>query len=55
VSGQATTAHIRLPQGKATKATACNLVEESQGALEIKDGTIAVPVRGRGLATVIVQ
>jgi hypothetical protein len=43
---------------KPAKATACNLVEEPlpQGAaLEIKDGTVAVPVTARGLATVIVE
>jgi hypothetical protein len=54
-SGQATTAHVRLPQGKAKKATACNLVEEPQGELELKDGAIAVPVKGNGLATVRVE
>jgi len=53
--GQATTAHVRLPQGNAKKATACNLVEEPQGELEVKDGAIAVPVKGHGLATVIVE
>jgi hypothetical protein len=55
VGGRATTAHVRLPQMKPTKATACNLVEEPQGALEIEDGAISVPVRGRGLATVLVE
>ena len=55
VGGQATTAHVKLPQAKPKKATACSLVEEPQGDLQIKDGTIAVPIRGRGLATVLVQ
>jgi hypothetical protein len=55
VGGRATTAHVRLPQMKPTKATACNLVEEPQGAPEIEDGAISVPVRGRGLATVLVE
>ena len=40
---------------KAKKATACNLVEEPQGELEVKDGAIAVPVKANGLATVIVE
>jgi hypothetical protein len=53
--GQATTAHVKLPQMKAKKAVACNLVEEPQGELEIKDGAIAVPVKANGLATVIVE
>jgi len=55
VSGQPTTAHVRLKSISAKKATACNLVEEPQGALELKDGVIAVPVRGSGLATVLVE
>jgi hypothetical protein len=59
VAGTATTAHVKLPpMMKAAKATACNLVEEplTQGAaLEIKDGAVAVPVKARGLATVIVE
>ena len=55
ISGQATTAHVRLSQSAAQKATACNLVEEPAGPLEIRDGTIAVPIRARGLATVRVE
>ncbi|MGD0090526.1 MAG: polysaccharide lyase family protein, partial [Planctomycetota bacterium] len=55
VSGQATTAHLRMKNIPAKKATACNLVEEPQEALEIKDGVIAVPVRGSGLATVLIE
>jgi alpha-mannosidase len=55
VSGQPTTAHLRLGQAPFAKATACNLVEEPQGALEVKDRVIVVPVRGSGLATVMVE
>jgi len=55
VTGQATTAHVRLPLATAKKATACNLVEEPQGELEVKDGTVAVPIRASGLATVRVE
>jgi hypothetical protein len=46
---------VRLKSIPAKKAAACNLVEEPQEALEIKDNVIAVPVRGRGLATVMVE
>ena len=55
VSGRATTAHVKLPPMKAKKATACNLVEEPQGDLEITGGVIAVPVPKSGLATVRVE
>jgi len=55
VNGQATTAHVRLGPLQAKKATACNLVEEPQGDLELRDGVIAVPVRASGLATVRVE
>jgi alpha-mannosidase len=55
VSGKATTAHVRVPLLKPRKATACNLVEEPQGELELKDGAIAVPLRASGLATVLVE
>ncbi|MCX7046517.1 MAG: polysaccharide lyase family protein [Candidatus Sumerlaeota bacterium] len=55
VTGQATTAHIRLGSTPATKATACNLVEEPASPLEIKDGAICVPLRASGLATVMVE
>jgi len=55
VSGKATTAHVRIPLLKPRKATACNLVEEPQGELELKDATIAVPLRASGLATVMVE
>jgi hypothetical protein len=56
VAGKATTAHIRLdPRIRAAKAEACNLVEEPQGTLEVRDGQIAVPIRGSGLATIRVD
>jgi len=55
VSGKATTAHVRVPLLKPKKATAANLVEEPQGELELKDGTIAVPLRASGLATVLLE
>jgi hypothetical protein len=55
LTGKPTTAHVRLPHVPFKKATACNLVEEPQGPLEIRDGTIAVPIRGSGLATVRVE
>jgi len=55
LTGKPTTAHVRLPHIPIKKATACNLVEEPQGPLEIRDGAIAVPIRGSGLATVRVE
>jgi hypothetical protein len=55
VSGKATTAHVRIPLLKPKKATACNLVEEPQGDLELNDGTIAVPIKASGLATVMIE
>ncbi|HWQ91337.1 MAG TPA: polysaccharide lyase family protein [Clostridia bacterium] len=54
-SGKSTTAHVRLNQLPARRASACNLVEEPQGKLKIKGNVLAVPVRGSGLATVLVQ
>ena len=56
LSGQATTAHLRLdPHIPAAKATACNLVEDPDGPLELHDGVVAVPIRARGLATVRIR
>jgi len=56
VEGKATTAHLRLDSHiPAAKATACNLVEEPGEALELREGTIAVPIRGSGLATVQIE
>jgi alpha-mannosidase len=55
IAGQPTTAHLRLDQRiPAAKAEACSLVEEPQQPLSIGDGTIAVPIRGHGLATVVI-
>jgi hypothetical protein len=45
---------VRLKHQSINKATACSLVEDPQGPLAINDATIAVPVRGAGLATVII-
>jgi hypothetical protein len=56
VTGKATTAHLRLDRHiPAATARACNLVEEPLGPLEFRDGVVAVPIRGSGLATVRVQ
>jgi hypothetical protein len=56
VEGKPTTAHLKLdPHIPATKATACNLVEVPGQPLEIRDGTVAVPIRGAGLATVRIE
>jgi hypothetical protein len=56
VEGKPTTAHVKLDSRiPAAKATSCNLVEMPGEALEIQNGTIAVPVRGAGLATVHVE
>jgi hypothetical protein len=56
LTGKATTAHLRLDRHiPAAAAQACNLVEEPQGPLEFRDGVVAVPIRGSGLAIVRVQ
>jgi hypothetical protein len=55
VTGQATTAHLRLPLVPFQKAAAASLVEEPQCALEVRQSAVAVPVRGSGLATVLLQ
>jgi alpha-mannosidase len=53
VEGKATTAHIKLdPCLGATKARATNLVEVPSEALDIRDNTVTLPIRGSGLATV---
>jgi hypothetical protein len=54
-SGQSATAHVRLNHLPARAAVKCNLVEEPQGDLEINDHVLAVPLRGSGLATVLVK
>lgn len=55
VSGQPTTAHVRLNHLPARKAVACNLVEEPQGELGLTDNIVSVPIRGCGLATIVVH
>ncbi len=55
VSGQPTTAHVRLNHWLARKAVACNLVEEPQGPLQLTDNVISVPIRASGLATILVR
>ena len=58
LTGRPTTAHVRLDRHvSAARAEACNLVEEpaNNAPLEIRDGVIAVPIRGHGLAGVRVQ
>lgn len=55
VSGKPTTAHVRLNQLPFRRATACDLAEESQTELSIGAEGIAVPLRGSGLATVMVR
>jgi len=53
-SSHSTTARVRLRQLLVSKATACHLVEERQGSPEFKNDTITVPLRGAGLASVII-
>jgi hypothetical protein len=55
MTGKPTTAHVRLPHVPVRKATLCNLVEEPQEECALRDGTISVPVRASGLATVAVE
>ncbi len=55
ISGKPTTAHLRLPHLAIRKATLCNLVEEPGEAAQTSDGTISVPLRGSGLATVSLE
>jgi alpha-mannosidase len=55
VTGQSTTAHVRFPLTPIKKATAASLVEEPQQSVEIRQSTLSVPIRGSGLATVLVE
>jgi hypothetical protein len=56
LSGKPTTAHVRLDRHiSATKAEACNLVEDPGQPLRVHGGEVAVPVRGNGLATVRIE
>jgi hypothetical protein len=55
VTGRATTAHVQLPRVPFASARRCSLVEEPRQLLEVRQSVIAVPIRGSGLATVLVQ
>jgi hypothetical protein len=55
ISGRATTTNVRLNHLRAHKVTACNLAEEPQDNLPLKNGAFSVPVRGFGLATIRVD
>lgn len=55
VTGQATVAHVRLPLVPFQKARSASLVEEPKESLEVHDSTVAVPIRARGLATVLLE
>jgi hypothetical protein len=56
LAGQQTDAHLRLaPELGGQRAEACNLVEDPGWPLEVRDGVVIVPLRGRGLATVRIQ
>jgi hypothetical protein len=55
VSGRATTAHVQLPGVPFTSARRCSLVEEPQQSLEVRQSAVAVPIRGSGVATVLVE
>jgi hypothetical protein len=56
LAGQQTDAHLRLaPELRGQRAEACNLVEDPGWPLEVRDGVVIVPLRGRGLATVRIQ
>ncbi|NOY82797.1 MAG: hypothetical protein GXP31_17500 [Kiritimatiellaeota bacterium] len=55
LSRTAITAHIRLPLSPVTKAELCTLVEEALRPLDVQDGTVPVPVRAAGVATVRIE
>jgi hypothetical protein len=56
LSGKATTAHVRLdPRISATKAEACNLVEDIEQPLKIHGGRIVATERGNGSRAVVVN
>jgi len=55
IGGKATTVQVRLPGVPFEKATACNLVEASQGPLEVGNGSVSVPIRASGVATVLLD
>ena len=55
IAGKPTTVQVRLPQVRFEKATACNLVEVRQNPLEVRDGTVHVPIRASGVASVLLE
>jgi len=53
VGGQSATARLKLPMlGDVRSAKLCNLIEEPEKDLDVREGTIEVPVQANGLATV---
>jgi hypothetical protein len=55
IAGKPTTVQVRLPKTPFEKATACNLVEAAQAPLQIRKGAVSVPIRGSGVATVLLD
>ena len=57
VTGQATTAHLRLDRAHSRRQgrRPATWSKTAQGPLELRDGVIAVPIRGCGLATVRIE
>ena len=55
VSGRPATAHIRLHHLPVQNALHCNLVEDPEGTLDVRNGEISVPIRASGLATIKIQ
>jgi hypothetical protein len=56
LAGQRTDAHLRLaPELGGKQAEACTLVEDPLRPLEVREGVVTVPIRGRGLATVRIE
>jgi len=55
VSRTSTTAHIRLPLFPVKKAILCTLVEEPIHPLDVHEGSVSVPLRAAGIATVRIE
>ncbi len=55
LADEETTAHVRFPLATIQTAQLSNLVEEPQQQLPVRESTIEVPIRARGLATVRVK
>ena len=55
IAGQPTTVQVRLSRVPFEKATACSLVEVRQNPLEVQDGSVRVPIRASGVATVLLE